>query len=228
MRRKSFTIDSSDKMFSITTDPTSFLSWEVLSRAKVVSLLALLIWLIPFAAIVPLATLTVDTVPQAETHDMAFGIPKWNTVDLWTRGIGNVATVPSDVMLKVAWQIGERTEILPVQAPAVSSSYDVSFFGPTVRCAAPTDAQEAAFSHYAARILNESGIFVAADAQDTSAVGPALVELVYSTFSTRFSELVNDPSVDALYNHWRPELGKFNPTNPARQGVLKDALLQEL
>jgi hypothetical protein len=45
---------------------------------------------------------------------MAFGMPKWNTVDIWSRGSVSVATVPSDVVLKVGWQTGERTEILPL------------------------------------------------------------------------------------------------------------------
>lgn len=230
MRNKSFSIDGIDKMFAITTDPTSFWSWEVISRAKVVSLLALLAWVLPLAAIVPPATLTVNTMPQSRISNMAFGIPKWDAVDLITRGIGSIATVPSDAMLKIAWRTSERSQILPIEAPTINSSYDISFFGPTMRCATPDGAQRAAFEYYVARIHNESGLYVAANTEDipNTYPPPPMLELVYSAFSPRFSEMVNDPSVDATYNNWRPELGSFSPSNPLRPSVLQDALLQEL
>ena len=73
-------------------------------------------------------------------------------------------------------------------------------------------------------------LYVAADIDNTSDDYPPspTIDLVYSAFSPRFSEMLNDPSVDATYNGWRPELGSFNPSNPLRSGVLQDALLQEL
>jgi hypothetical protein len=233
VRQKAFSIDSIDKMFGITTDPTSFWSWQVLSRAKVVSFLALIAWILPFAGIVPPATLTVDTVPNPQVNNMAFGVPNWNADNLITPAIVNVATVPSEVMLKIAWQTAERSQILPITAPAVNSSFGLSFFGPTMRCAPPNDAQKIAFDYYVARIRNESGLYVSADIGDLDNVvqndprAPTL-DLVYSAFSPRFSEMLNDPSVDATYSGWRPELGSFNPSDPLRPGVLKDALLQEL
>lgn len=233
VRQKSFSIASLDKMFGITTDPTSFRSWQVLSRAKVVTFLALVAWVLPFAGIIPPATLTVDTVPYPQVKKMAFGIPNWSSRSLITPAIDNTATVPSDVMLRLALQTGLRSQILPIEAPATNSSFGLVFFGPTMRCKAPNDAQKTAFDYYVARIRNESGIFVATDIDDVNAIqqkdptAPA-VSLIYSAFSPRFSEMVNDPSVDATYNGWVPELGSFSPSNPLRPGVLQDALLQEL
>jgi hypothetical protein len=230
VRQKSFSVNSIDKIFGITTDPTGFWSLEVLGKAKIVSLIALTAWILPFAGIVPPATLTVDILPRPHVSNMAFGVPNWNTVNLITSAIGSVATIPSDVMLQLAWQTAERSEILPVEAPAVNSSYGLSFFGPTMRCAPPNDAQKAAIDYYVTRIRNESGLYVAADIDNTSDDYPPspTIDLVYSAFSPRFSEMLNDPSVDATYNGWRPELGSFNPSNPLRSGVLQDALLQEL
>lgn len=233
VRQKWFSIASLDKMFGITTDPTSFRSWQVLSRAKVVTFLALVAWVLPFAGIIPPATLTVDTVPYPQVKKMAFGIPNWSSRSLITPAIDNTATVPSDVMLRLALQTGLRSQILPIEAPATNSSFGLVFFGPTMRCKAPNDAQKTAFDYYVARIRNESGIFVATDIDDVNAIqqkdptAPA-VSLIYSAFSPRFSEMVNDPSVDATYNGWVPELGSFSPSNPLRPGVLQDALLQEL
>ena len=233
VRQKPFSIDSLDKMFGITTDPTSFWSWQVLSRAKIVYFLALIAWMLPFAGIVPPATLTVDTVPKPRVSNMAFGVPDWNTVNLITPAIINVATVPSNVMLKIALQTAERSQNLPIEAPAVNSSFGLSFFGPTMRCAPPNDAQKMAFDYYVERIRNESGIFVAADIDDVNAIvqdnpSASTLNLIYSAFSPRFSEMVNDPYVDATYNGWVPELGSFNAHDPLRPGVLQDALLQEL
>lgn len=160
---------------------------------------------------------------------MAFGVPDWRMLGLITRGIDNTATVPSDTMLKLAWQTGERTQILQLEPPAVNSSYDISFFGPTVRCASPTVAQHEAIEFYAGKIHNESGLYIATDTQDIGASGSLdVLEVVYSAFSPRLSELIDDPSVDATYNNWKPELGGFSPTNSVRPRVLQHALLQEL
>jgi hypothetical protein len=44
LRKKAFTVDELDKLFAITTDPTSFRSWKLLRDAGTAVLLAALIW----------------------------------------------------------------------------------------------------------------------------------------------------------------------------------------
>jgi hypothetical protein len=161
---------------------------------------------------------------------MAYGVPNWNAIALVTRGFSNTAPAPADPLLKIAWQTSERSQILPIQAPASNSSFDISFFGPTVLCGAPNTAQQTAFDHYVSRIHNDSGLYVSTNIQNVTNIYPPapIQELVFSAFSPRWSELVNDVAVDALYNIWKPELVTFSPIDPLRPGVLEDALLQEL
>ena len=43
-KRKSFSLDTLDKLFSLTSDPTAFASWELITHAKIAFFVALLCW----------------------------------------------------------------------------------------------------------------------------------------------------------------------------------------
>ena len=43
-KRKAFSLDTIDRLFSVPTDPTGFVSWEFIRDAKVAALLAMLCW----------------------------------------------------------------------------------------------------------------------------------------------------------------------------------------
>lgn len=64
VEKKSVSIGGIDAVFAATRDLVSFMSWEMLSRAKLASLLALICWCMPLSALVTPATLTVQTVSQ--------------------------------------------------------------------------------------------------------------------------------------------------------------------
>lgn len=43
-KRKSLSLDALDKLFSVTADPTAFVSWEFITHAKIAFLVALMCW----------------------------------------------------------------------------------------------------------------------------------------------------------------------------------------
>ena len=69
VERKSVSIEGIDSIFASTRDLGSFVSWEMLSRAKLASLLALICWCLPLSALVTPATLTVQTVSRTRSVD---------------------------------------------------------------------------------------------------------------------------------------------------------------
>ena len=43
-KRKAFSLDALDKLFSVTSDPTAFASWEFVNHAKIAFLMAIVCW----------------------------------------------------------------------------------------------------------------------------------------------------------------------------------------
>lgn len=94
MEKKSVSIGGIDAVFAATRDLGSFMSWEMLSRAKLASLLALICWCMPLSALVTPATLTVQAVSQ--THNVEKVVPaidfnKMANFALLTRGFLDTA-----------------------------------------------------------------------------------------------------------------------------------------
>ncbi|KAE9991943.1 hypothetical protein EG327_010621 [Venturia inaequalis] len=58
MRRKSMTVGAIDGLFSIVEDPTQFVKWEMITGAKLATVMAVAIWTLPLAAVFSPATLT--------------------------------------------------------------------------------------------------------------------------------------------------------------------------
>lgn len=70
VERKSVSIGGIDSVFAATQDLRSFMSWEMLSRARLASLLALICWCLPLSALVTPATLTVRAVSKTRNVDI--------------------------------------------------------------------------------------------------------------------------------------------------------------
>lgn len=64
VEKKSVSIGGIDSIFAATRDLGSFVNGEMLSRAKLASLLALICWCLPLSAVVTPATLTVQSVSR--------------------------------------------------------------------------------------------------------------------------------------------------------------------
>lgn len=80
VERKSVSIGGIDSIFAATRDIGSFMSWEMLSRAKLASLLALTCWCLPLSAVVTPATLTVQAVSRTRKVDKIVPAIDFNNV----------------------------------------------------------------------------------------------------------------------------------------------------
>lgn len=80
MERKSVSIGGIDSIFAATQDLASFMNWEMLSRAKLASVLALICWCLPLSALVTPATLTVQPVSRSHNVDQIVPAIDFNNV----------------------------------------------------------------------------------------------------------------------------------------------------
>lgn len=76
-RERALSVFSIDQLFLATEDPSLFLNWETVSKATLVTLMALLIWLIPVATIVfSPAALTFGDIH--ESQNLTLSVPNLN------------------------------------------------------------------------------------------------------------------------------------------------------
>lgn len=80
LERKSVSIGGIDAAFAATRDLGSFMSWEMLSRAKLASLLALICWCLPLSALVTPATLTVRAISRTRNVEQIVPAIDFNNV----------------------------------------------------------------------------------------------------------------------------------------------------
>lgn len=67
LRKKWLTLNGIDAVFGVTSDPTFFITPIMLKRAKVVTIMAIAMWMLPFAAILTPGTISVGSFPNTET-----------------------------------------------------------------------------------------------------------------------------------------------------------------
>lgn len=69
LRKKWLTLTAIDSLFGVISDPTLFLDWRMMRQAKVATVMAIMMWVVPLAAILTPGTLSVKTVAITDTVD---------------------------------------------------------------------------------------------------------------------------------------------------------------
>lgn len=73
LRKKFLTLRGIDAVFGATSDPTCFVNTLMLKRAKAATIIAILMWMIPIAAILTPGTISVDRFPDSKTISCSVG-----------------------------------------------------------------------------------------------------------------------------------------------------------
>ncbi|KAG0635840.1 hypothetical protein HOY80DRAFT_1017746 [Tuber brumale] len=152
VRKKTITVDGVDAMFVAPSDFTSFWNGDMLRRAKVATILALLAWCIPISAIITPGSLSVSLVQRQ--FNVSKPIPSTNFSDPTgfvtnltltilqdeTRktnapeAISGATIAPSAFLSRIVSTTATSGAILPIKPPQPNSSYVHSFHGPSLRC----------------------------------------------------------------------------------------------
>ncbi|KAG8157592.1 hypothetical protein KVR01_012634 [Diaporthe batatas] len=137
VKRKQFRIGAIDNIFSLQSNPFSFLSWEVLSKAKVLCLLGVCIWCLPIASVITPATLSVVSGSVTEIRTMNVPYPDYTTgmASNWVNfeGVGNLAG-PTPEVSRITAATLTSMAVLPFAAPHPNSSYSIEYYGPSFKC----------------------------------------------------------------------------------------------
>lgn len=157
VKRKQFRVGALDHIFSLQSNPFSFLSWEVLSRAKLLCLLGVCIWYVfvfsslrkarrlnllgfrclPIASVFTPATLSVVGGFVTDIRTMNVPYPDY-TIDMasnWANfeGVGNLAG-PTPEVSRITAAMLTSMAVLPFTAPHPNSSYSLKYYGPSFKC----------------------------------------------------------------------------------------------
>ena len=131
-----------DASFSASSDPCSFLNWEMITKVRVASALAFVTWFIPIAFLFAPATLGVETVIQNQTHVMhvptldisrAESFREYAYTVNGTRS-GQKYLGARSIIARLASASATTGQILPMVAPTPNSTYQQTFFAPYVQC----------------------------------------------------------------------------------------------
>lgn len=143
LRSKPVSLHAMDDLFSLTVDPTSFFSWEIISKAKVLCLLAASMWCIPLVATITPATLSVHLEIMHNTTDVLVPYLDWSSSKYYAKyeGAGFIsgASIPVHRVVAATATAGD---IIQVAAHYSNSSYELEFFGPSLKCYNLSDAAE--------------------------------------------------------------------------------------
>ncbi|TLD13316.1 uncharacterized protein PgNI_02991 [Pyricularia grisea] len=140
VRKRSLTLQNLDDAFSLPTSPLSFFSAPLLKKGKVLYLLAICIWTIPFVALITPATLSVRAGVLRTTEPASVPIPLWlnettNDSSYWAHwgGVG-YQTGPSVALSHLVLTAATSMSIIPFKAPLLNASFALEFPGPALRC----------------------------------------------------------------------------------------------
>lgn len=172
--------------------------------------------LLPAAAIVPPATLSVtlasfnETIYNEPVPNIDWSSQMWQSYD---SQFGD----PSSLVLRTASETAQLGEILPLLTPATTnSSYNIQFFGPTLQCGPSNESQRLAFETYTNRSMYERAIFSLNEVNGsywtdyiTNISDGAAVHLpalwAYSAFSPNLFR--SNTNLNGKYSTWDVDLG---------------------
>ncbi|KAK7516273.1 hypothetical protein IWZ03DRAFT_186003 [Phyllosticta citriasiana] len=135
VKEKPISLRNLDNIFSLTTDPISFFSLEVLMSAKLLCLLAACMWCIPIVATITPATLSVRPGMSPNSTKAQVPIPNFLDENAWAifEGVGRPESSTASVNRMLA-ATSSSMSILSFSAPYSNSSYTVEFNAPALRC----------------------------------------------------------------------------------------------
>ncbi|KAH8685694.1 hypothetical protein BGZ60DRAFT_522978 [Tricladium varicosporioides] len=153
-KRKSYSLDTLDKLFALTTDIFAFVSWELISKAKLAVFLALTSWLMALAGITPPATLSVGPGFRNQTIVTSLASINWNAKG-FTNILGYNGHTSSEVR-QISSSSAQSMSIIPITPPNGNSTFYTQFYGPTVQCSPANSSQIPIFDEYAFKMWNTS------------------------------------------------------------------------
>ncbi|KAL3494392.1 hypothetical protein BJX62DRAFT_247638 [Aspergillus germanicus] len=146
LRKKFMKLRGIDAMFAVLTSPLAFLVLDLWVYAKVLTVMAIVSWVIPLTAVITPATLSVRLLQTSNLTDTR--VPTLNFADssFWrpwvTDGLKGEILTPAPAILRQLTTTASSMEVPPFSPPFPNSSYTLEFWGPSYDCRALSEVGE--------------------------------------------------------------------------------------
>ncbi|KAJ5771836.1 hypothetical protein N7520_002365 [Penicillium odoratum] len=137
MRSRSYSVGGLDAIFAATSDLSAYISPDFIIHSRLAALVASFTWIMPFAALVTQATLTV--VPSSKVTSNFSLVPGLNFYDPTNFQSSGLDSDVSPVLSRILAAAISIPGILPMNPIYANSTYNMTFLGPALHCIQPTD-----------------------------------------------------------------------------------------
>ncbi|KAK3331690.1 hypothetical protein B0T19DRAFT_472732 [Cercophora scortea] len=160
VRKRPFRLEGLDSLTSVLHDLSAMLQVGLWISVPGLTLIAIGTWLLPLVAVITPGTLTVST--QIVTSSMATTPPQ---LDLdgtrYAVTVGTVTNVPvfdiqgpTSELMRTTISSASQQAIMYIEPPAVNSTYQLNFFGPSLQCNIPAEKELAEFNRQLNQTIN--------------------------------------------------------------------------
>ncbi|KAF7937248.1 uncharacterized protein EAE98_001562 [Botrytis deweyae] len=194
VRSKGLNISDLDRLFALTSNPISMFSVSVIKNASLAALLGTIFWTMDFVSFAPAATLSV--IPVNITISVPIPVLNGTKFLLDTHSLRPV--VDYSISQKIAGKSASLADVVPLDFSIASQiwSYDMQFFGLTLKCREAESTEQAIFDQLAHYIEKFQSGFIAPQINDSiwnNTMSKSDPKLHYLLFY--FSFRSNDPNV---------------------------------
>ncbi|KAI9647616.1 hypothetical protein NHQ30_004001 [Ciborinia camelliae] len=172
-----------DRLFALSTDPMAMFSLELLKGAKLALVLGIITWLLGLASVAPPATLTIvarNISQEVRLPVLDFSKSTWNNS---MNGRWNAVSVTNTIAINTASNINVLE--LTRQVSGSEWSYNLQFYGPSIKCNEPNSTEQAVFMDMT-EYYEQHNIFTYYDRNDhrtNATFGAGSSRLVYASWS---------------------------------------------
>ncbi|KAJ9611276.1 hypothetical protein H2200_004459 [Cladophialophora chaetospira] len=135
LRSREIRVERIDAMFTVLQDPTSFWDLKLWLGNPLLTILAVVTWIVPFAAIVTPGTLTIRS---SLATDIVFSVPPQLDTNVTKFVIldetDGAYYGPNSQLVRYSIASTAQQAIMAISPPSINSSYDLEFFAPAISC----------------------------------------------------------------------------------------------
>ncbi|KAL4907092.1 hypothetical protein BDW74DRAFT_190093, partial [Aspergillus multicolor] len=149
LRKNFIKLRGIDGMFAVLTSPLAFLVPDLWMYAKILTIMALISWLIPLTAVITPATLSVRLLLTTNITNARVPVVDFSDDSFWRSWVtetpkGQIDT-PSPAIMRLLATTASSMDVTPLSPPFPNSSYILEFWGPSYDCRGLSEAGENRF-----------------------------------------------------------------------------------
>ncbi|KAH8892357.1 hypothetical protein GQ53DRAFT_619752, partial [Thozetella sp. PMI_491] len=147
LRTQSVSLEGLDSLFGAANNVWHLTTWELWKKGPALAIIAVIICMLPFTAVITPATLSIRLAAQPNQSKVQYPIPSVNydvsEIHKWAQIIKNSNISyygPSSRVVRLMSAVASQGSVLPIVPSHPNCTYFLEFYGPALKCNAPKDA----------------------------------------------------------------------------------------